>query len=509
MEKTDDNQEDVWSTGVSLGFLLDQLSQYKNQILHKSTRQVCELLIKPFTFSKKISLAAHWKGEYPTRIGNPQYFISHAWDYSFQDLLKTLENYFKEEKEGDRNCIFIWLDLICVNQHQTKTYDNSFWLSTFQNAIARIGKTIMVLSPWDDPVPLTRAWCIWELYCTLQQETYYFDIAMTRKSEKTFIKDMEDDPMHINAMLAAIDCRSSKCAKVEDREAIHAVIAESIGFDGLNKFIFESMRNWIIRRYEKELECRRVKYLENPEKVVTSLNSMGRLYQHQGNYEKALSCFQECLKMCKSPSSTSSPLIPINDLPPENINMIIRSLNSLAGFYSIMGDNEKALGVQNECIALQDQFPSSEAANEPARIIILNNLGLIHLGLENFEQAQEIFERCISTEKIIFVKNHHFILNCKVNLAAVLIELEDNNGALNLLKKAVKLLTNLRGENNLDTIKANEFLAKLYSREDKVNEAIELYEVCLNRKRLLLGYKHPETMKTLQNLEKLKISSAV
>jgi hypothetical protein len=30
-----------------------------------------------------------------------------------------------------------------------------------------IGRTVLVLQPWDAPLPLTRSWCLWEIYSTL------------------------------------------------------------------------------------------------------------------------------------------------------------------------------------------------------------------------------------------------------------------------------------------------------------------------------------------------------
>jgi hypothetical protein len=35
------------------------------------------------------------------------------------------------------------------------------WASTFKAAVGAIAHTCLVLSPWDDPVVLTRSWCLW------------------------------------------------------------------------------------------------------------------------------------------------------------------------------------------------------------------------------------------------------------------------------------------------------------------------------------------------------------
>ena len=31
-----------------------------------------------------------------------------------------------------------------------------------------IGHTLLVLSPWRNPIPLRRSWCLWEIVCTLE-----------------------------------------------------------------------------------------------------------------------------------------------------------------------------------------------------------------------------------------------------------------------------------------------------------------------------------------------------
>ena len=35
-----------------------------------------------------------------------------------------------------------------------------------------------MLSPWDDPIPLTRAWCLYEIYSTLISPGVKFDVVL-------------------------------------------------------------------------------------------------------------------------------------------------------------------------------------------------------------------------------------------------------------------------------------------------------------------------------------------
>ena len=54
-----------------------------------------------------------------------------------------------------------------MNQFEAATYPQDFWTTTFKDQVAVIGHTLLILHPWDKPIPLTRAWCVWEMYCTL------------------------------------------------------------------------------------------------------------------------------------------------------------------------------------------------------------------------------------------------------------------------------------------------------------------------------------------------------
>jgi hypothetical protein len=52
----------------------------------------------------------------------------------------------------------LWFDIFTINQHNTVTGDFLWWSTTFKSAIRSFGRTAMVLAPWQDSIPLTRAW---------------------------------------------------------------------------------------------------------------------------------------------------------------------------------------------------------------------------------------------------------------------------------------------------------------------------------------------------------------
>jgi hypothetical protein len=75
----------------------------------------------------------------------------------------------------------------------------------------------MVMAPWNSPIPLTRGWCIFELYCTAITNSK-FEVAMSQHHQDFFFEDMERDvDGEINKMLATIDAKNSECFKIIKR----------------------------------------------------------------------------------------------------------------------------------------------------------------------------------------------------------------------------------------------------------------------------------------------------
>lgn len=103
-------------------------------------------------------------------VGVATVFISHAWKYKFLDVLNALgkvqlnalhntstlnmitaENHFRDEKD-----IIVWFDLFSNDQTFTHTLSFQWWTGIFKTAIEDLNRTVMVLSPWDNPEPLRR-----------------------------------------------------------------------------------------------------------------------------------------------------------------------------------------------------------------------------------------------------------------------------------------------------------------------------------------------------------------
>ncbi len=82
--------------------------------------------------------------------------MSHAWAYPFVDLLAALE---ARPEEGTPP--YYWLDMLTCNQHAPLAdVPSDWWSNAFRDSVASIGLTVLILQPWNAPMPLTRSWCL-------------------------------------------------------------------------------------------------------------------------------------------------------------------------------------------------------------------------------------------------------------------------------------------------------------------------------------------------------------
>ena len=152
-------------------------------------------------------------------------FISHAWKYKFLDVLDALEDHFKDEPDK-----IIWFDLVSNNQQKATGLSYEWWATTFKDAIEQLGHTVTIMAPWNDPIPYKRKWCIFEIYCTVISGAK-FEIAMSNNEHRAFIEECKHGSTDvINKMLSIVNAEKRESWNPMDKERIHSVIKNEVGF---------------------------------------------------------------------------------------------------------------------------------------------------------------------------------------------------------------------------------------------------------------------------------------
>ena len=281
----------------------------------KTTTNVCEDIVKSLTKQYECSLCDLLKAlNHSAYVEKADVFVSHAWKYTFLDVVDILEHHF----EGNPDVV-IWFDLFCNNQHQTTELNFDWWAGTFKTAIKDFNHTVMILMPWRDPIPLQRCWCLYELYCSYEKDCR-FEVAMGKKGYREFVDAVENAKEGAvsvtNKMLATIDICKAGAFKQEDKEMILNAVRGTVGLTRLNGVVLSLMRDWVVQVYSSEYQRRvGLSGASHPD-TLNSMNNLADIYGSQGKYDQAEPLYVECLDLRKAILGASHPdtLISMNNL---------------------------------------------------------------------------------------------------------------------------------------------------------------------------------------------------
>jgi tetratricopeptide (TPR) repeat protein len=256
-----------------------------------TTTEVCQQCLLPATACQSSSYCDLLKQRGSPEVGIATVFISHAWKYRFVDVVDALEYHFRDDPD-----IFIWFDLFANNQHAAGNLPFEWWATTFKSAIAQFGRVVMVLSPWSDPIPFTRAWCLFEVYSAVSTNSR-FEVAMSKSDFNLFLESMKSDVDMFFTMLGTIDLLRCEAFNPDDKDRIFEVVKTEVGFSTLNSMVKGKMREWV----DATLSSRINDALIHGNGTVTveaieDRYTYGSTLIHMGQYEKALDIFQKCME---------------------------------------------------------------------------------------------------------------------------------------------------------------------------------------------------------------------
>jgi hypothetical protein len=296
-------------SGVSL-----QLLQRLREIAREkewTTTDLSDKLVKPMTESRQCSFEELMKQEHmddPHGVfgltydecfpGPATVFVPHAWRYQFDELVTAIET-FTTEQGGEWS---YWLDLFVNDQWNAPNLPYEWWSNTFSSAIGQIGHTMLVLSPWDAPIPLTRAWCLWEILCTIKQQAR-LTVQLSTHQRDTFVEKLRTDYDYIMRALCKIDTQKSEAWNASDREMIFAAVAlEEGGFSAVNNLITAQIRDWLAVTARAlasakgdSLHVLTMTELDDLTRAADLLSDQGKMEEARGYYEKAAAGYHSAL----------------------------------------------------------------------------------------------------------------------------------------------------------------------------------------------------------------------
>eukprot|EP01047_Picozoa_sp_COSAG01_P022841 COSAG01_NODE_1371_length_10547_cov_22.320827_5_plen_1287_part_00 len=199
-------------------------------------------------------------------VGVATVFASHAWTFVFEELIAALRYFEQQQRGAGREPSFFWLDIFVVDENAAHTYPSEWWQTSFTEAVGSIGHTALVLSPWRSPVPLRRAWCLWEIYSTLKKEAQ-LSVCMSETQTQSFHQVLVEDIESVLSALCTIDAETAEAGSKKDLDMIFAAVRTlDGGFHTLNATVLEQMRQWLLGNVEKALAELGLRFVKKPDR---------------------------------------------------------------------------------------------------------------------------------------------------------------------------------------------------------------------------------------------------
>ncbi len=109
------------------------------------------------------------------------------------------------------------------------------------SAIGRMGQMVMVMTPWDNAICLTRAWCLIELFACRSSGSS-FSVASPPSECTRFLEEIPDRGEAFYDMLSKVNTAKSECSRDSDRQRIFAAVRGlEGGFTGLDRSVLHTM----------------------------------------------------------------------------------------------------------------------------------------------------------------------------------------------------------------------------------------------------------------------------
>lgn len=272
------------SIGVTLEVLTELRAQAENLEKHHGPRRrdgtrreeghplttadVILEIILPATQDTQSSYAALLP---PKQTGRASAFVSHAWSYHFVDLVDAIA-------AANLTGAFFWLDITVLNQHAENKNDSQWLRTTFTDRVSSIGRTLLVLAPWRAPIALSRAWCLLEVFVTVDTKSE-LKIQMPPREIDAFTDAIVNDFESIAADLSKLSLAKADARDKSDLEAIQGLVEDGIGMATLDAEVLQAMRVWLADQGRQVLAAR-------PDDLELK-NGLAQLLQVQGELTEA------------------------------------------------------------------------------------------------------------------------------------------------------------------------------------------------------------------------------
>ena len=464
-------------------------------------------------------------------------FVSFAYSSNYFDVVDALETIMSEANNLGEKTTFFWFDLFVNDQWRALSHDFTWWSNTFREAIQDIGHTICIFHPWENPKPLQRVWCLYEIFCSQK-----LSIALSSREVDSFHEALRNDHKRIMRALTTIDLENAQSYLQGDKDRVFEVVRQGDGFHQFNMLVKDLLRDWFedVARELVKVHKQKIKNEANEDTTMAtppmqSVNEGGfadmeaaaSLLLSHGEFQEAVDIYSEALEGLEKSNGRKHELTLQCRM---HLALAFKRLNrqeeakvhleeAYIGFEEIRGsDDENTLdaltNLANSIVEMDGDLSVAHAyynkalegyeklqKDHPVSSVIISNIANILETQENYDDALKYYNLALVQKKKTLGQNDPSTLNTLSNYAGLLHDTGQFEESEKMYLEALTGREETLGDDHLDTLKVINNYALLL--EDMMNyeKAKTFYEKALKGKTAILGPDHPSVENTRTNLQ--------
>jgi len=427
-------------------------------------------------------------------VGPANIMLSYGWGYTIGEIVDTLSEHC-DTHYLDPKCTYVWICCLCNNQHRVAEqrrdgivvpFDE--FRHIFHERMITIGRVMAIMSPWNEPLYLTRVWCIFELYtanaigCEL--------IITTPPKERKKLEDALIDYKTMDVFFDALiwtKIENAEASEPNDKHRIFTMVKEGPGFIGLNNemnmLLRERVGNAILdglENYESQ-----VSDASTDLDFADSCNHVGlALHEHFSAHDTAISLMKKALTIYERVEGTDSPN---TSSVHGNIGLVLHKSGDLNG---ALTEYTKGLAIDEKILKKDD----------PDLATSYVNIGSLMTTRGDFDDALKTFRKALDIQEKTLGKNHQHTGTTYIFMGRALQEKGELEKALIEYRKGLEVREKGLGtENPLTALAYSNIAGVLLEKGDYENALIE-YRKALEIHEKVLKKDHPDTATIHNNI---------
>jgi len=289
--------------------------------------------------------------------------------------------------------------------------------------------------------------------------------------------------------LARMDAEESRDEAIEANERSANVLSVVVGsFDSANP-MSGAKKDMLAREvlvHARKQTKRRLK--EDPLGRATLYNALSRSFAGLGEYEDAISCARDALK------------IRTRELGGEH-NETVYSMQDLLNALNSNGNFEEAMELAKRVLEIRNAtIPNDTSDIAAAR----NNLAAIQLSLGKYSEAIENLDASLKLLRADANTKPATLISVSSNLAYVQQQHGSPEKALEILEPLLEECQNSLGHEAPITFSVMSHLGLCYASVNRFDDAIRTHQKCFDASVEILGRTHPSTLTSMLNLADAK-----